>query len=116
MMATHSRWKLTRLAGKFDDGPSIAERMGKKKVWFHRADNQRLNGWDQMRSRLVGEDNQAMLYFFDSCTDSIRIIPLLQHNEKHLEDIDTDMEDHAGRMNAAMPVCQGRGCQPKRKR
>jgi len=78
-----------------DGGPSIAERMGNKKVYFHKADNQRLNGWDQMRGRLVGEDNQPMLYFFDTCVDSIRTIPLLQHDEKHLEDIDTDMEDHA---------------------
>ena len=80
---------------KVDGGPSIAERMANKKVYFHRADNQRLNGWDQMRGRLVGEDNQPMLYFFDTCVDSIRTIPLLQHHEKHLEDIDTDMEDHA---------------------
>lgn len=80
---------------KVDGGPSIAERMLKHGVMWRRADNQRINGWDQMRQRLVGMDDQPMLYCFSTCTDSIRTIPLLQHDETHPEDIDTDMEDHA---------------------
>ena len=80
---------------KVDGGPSIAERMLKEKVLWRRADNQRINGWDQMRGRFVGMDGQPMIYTFDTCVDSIRTIPLLQHDETHPEDIDTDMEDHA---------------------
>lgn len=79
---------------KVDGGPSIAERMQKTGVLWRRADNQRINGWDQMRQRFVGDD-APMLYAFNTCTDSIRTIPLLQHDETHPEDIDTDMEDHA---------------------
>ncbi len=37
-----------------------------------------------------------MVYCFSTCIDSIRTIPLLQHDATRLEDIDTDMEDHAG--------------------
>jgi len=48
-----------------------------------------------MRNRLVGMDNEPMIYCFNTCTDSIRTIPLMQHDEAHPEDIDTDMEDHA---------------------
>jgi len=82
-----------------DGGPSIAERM--KKVIFQRADNKRVarggqaGGWDQMRARMKGEDGHPMLYFFSTCSDSIRTIPALQHDERRPEDINTESEDHA---------------------
>lgn len=79
---------------KVDGGPSIAERMLKHNVLWRRADNQRINGWDQMRQRFNG-DEAPMIYCFKTCIDSIRTIPLLQHDEAKPEDIDTDMEDHA---------------------
>jgi Terminase large subunit, T4likevirus-type, N-terminal len=80
---------------KVDGGPSIAERMQKIGVVFRRADNQRINGWDAMRQRFIGQDEMPMIYCFDTCIDSIRTIPLMQHDENHPEDIDTEMEDHA---------------------
>lgn len=80
---------------KVDGGPSIAERMTKSGVLWRRADNQRINGWDQMRQRFQGVDDEPMIYCFSTCTDSIRTIPLLQHDENKAEDIDTEMEDHA---------------------
>jgi hypothetical protein len=86
-----------------DGGPSIAERMANKGVHFHRADNKRvtqrgaLGGWDQMRARLIGDgDGRPMIYTFSTCVDSIRTIPALQHDPDKPEDLDTDMEDHAG--------------------
>ena len=48
-----------------------------------------------MRQRLVGSDGRPMLYFLDCCEDSIRTIPVLQHDEDNPEDLDTDAEDHA---------------------
>jgi hypothetical protein len=87
-----------------DGGPSIAERLQKGaggKVWFRKADNKRvatsgaMGGWDQMRARFLGEDGRPMIYTFDTCTNSVRTIPLLQHDKLRVEDIDTDMEDHA---------------------
>lgn len=84
-----------------DGGPSIAERMMKAGVTFRPADNARvakvgaLGGWDQMRARMRGEDGRPMLYVFDTCRDSIRTIPSLQHDRDRPEDLDTDGEDHA---------------------
>lgn len=50
-----------------------------------------------MRARLDGEaPDRPMLVFFDVCRDSIRTIPLLQHDRSIAEDVDTDGEDHAG--------------------
>lgn len=85
-------------------GPSYAERIyigSGKKVLFRRADNSRvakvgaMGGWDQVRSRLVGEDDRPMVYFFDTCVHIIRTLPVLQHDETKPEDVDTDGEDHA---------------------
>jgi hypothetical protein len=90
-----------------DGGPSIAERMmngtnGKNGSTFRAADNKRvtargaMGGWDQMRSRLDGdEDGRPMLYFFETCVHAIRTIPALMHDENRPEDLNSDMEDHA---------------------
>lgn len=108
-----------------DGGPSIAERINDvlSKVHlaqFHRADNKRVSrssgdptrsgpmgGWDQMRARFVGSaerlddgsinwsTGRPMIYFFETCRDTIRTIPVLQHDPVRLEDLDTHAEDHA---------------------
>jgi hypothetical protein len=79
---------------KEDGGPSHAERMAKAGVRFRPADNSRINGWDQMRQRFIGIDGAPMIYYFDTCLDSVRTIPLLQHDENNPEDLDSEMEDH----------------------
>lgn len=82
-----------------DGGPSIAERMARRGVSFRRGDNRRVGelghgvGWDQVRSRFTGDD-RPMMYVFDTCTDFVRTIPALQHDELRPEDVDTDGEDH----------------------
>jgi hypothetical protein len=83
-------------------GPSIGETMAMKGVHFRRADNVRVShdrkmvGWDQVRYRLKGnEDGEALIFFFSTCTHAIRTIPVLQHDETHAEDLDTEGEDHA---------------------
>jgi hypothetical protein len=86
-----------------DGGPSIAQRMGNTPylVQFRRADNKRvaargaMGGWDQVRSRLIGEDDRPMLLFFRTCTHTIRTLPALQHDQNRPEDVDSDGEDHA---------------------
>ncbi len=113
-------------AFKEDGGPSIAERindrlLAKKLSAFHQADNARVSktdssdrggpmgGWDQMRGRLIGTARKLadgsvdwlagrpMIYFFSTCVDSIRTIPVLQHDPHRAEDLDTKAEDHARR-------------------
>lgn len=79
-----------------DGGPSIAEEMHRHGIAWGRADNKREPGWQQIRRRLVGTDGKPMLYFLESCQDTIRTLPLLQHAERDAEDLDTDGEDHAG--------------------
>jgi hypothetical protein len=94
-----------------DGGPSIHERImkgsGKRStggynVIFRPADNKRvpgrgaMGGWDQMRGRMVGDDDgRPMIVTFSTCVDSIRTIPALQHDALRAEDLDSAMEDHA---------------------
>jgi hypothetical protein len=85
-----------------DGGPSIAERMALAKAHWIRADNKRvpqagaMGGWDILRHRLVGEaEDRPMVACFSTCTDSIRTIPVLQHDPNRPEDLDTSSEDHA---------------------
>lgn len=87
-----------------DGGPSIAERLytgSEKKLMFTPADNARvasrgaIGGWDQLRSRMMGEDGHPMIFVCSNCTNSIRTIPMLQHDENRVEDVNSDMEDHA---------------------
>lgn len=99
---------------KVDGGPSIAERMfnysadwdkENRRVQFRPADNSRVNGWDQMRGRMMGEmlgyeDDEEpefgdpLIFWTDACADAIRLIPSMQHDDHKIEDIDTDSEDH----------------------
>ena len=85
-----------------DGGPSIAERMAREGVLCRKADNRRLarlgamGGWDQMRARLRGDaEGRPMIACFSTCADSIRTIPVLQHDPDRPEDLDTEAEDHA---------------------
>ena len=85
-----------------DGGPSKFERMnGAGLKGIRPGDNKRTarqgasGGWDQMRARFEGEDGRPMIYCFKTCTDSIRTIPSLQHDDVTPEDLDSDGEDHA---------------------
>lgn len=84
-----------------DGGPSIGETMAIHGCQWRRADNKRIAGAEAVRNRLAGfvapdgVTSIPMLYFLDACEDSIRTIPVLQHDEDTPEDLDTDAEDHA---------------------
>ncbi len=90
-------------------GPSIAESMARNK--WRRADNKRAPGWEQVRQRLQGENGIPMMYFADSCEDTLRTLPVLQHDEDDIEDLDTDGEDHAA--DEIRYACMSRPWRPK---
>ena len=76
-------------------GISVAEEADKNGVWFEPGVNDRIPGWIQMHERLRFDENgKAMMYFFDTCKDAIRVIPLMMYDEHKPEDLDTDLEDH----------------------
>ena len=85
-----------------EGGTPIAEAIFKGGAMFRQADNARVrefgaaSGWGQVRGRLLGnDDGHPMIFCFSTCVDSIRTIPVLQHDPDRPEDLDTSAEDHA---------------------
>lgn len=93
------------------DGPSIAEKFASEGVVWRRAENKRISGWDQVRSRLRGrcvdsqkgivvlpdgsieeqvlsEKWEPMLYVTENCTQLIRTLPIQERDETDWEDVD----------------------------
>ena len=76
-------------------GIAIIEEAEKHHLWFDKGINDRIPGWMQIHERLrFDEDGKAMLYIFENCKDTIRVIPLMMYDEHKPEDLDTDLEDH----------------------
>jgi hypothetical protein len=81
---------------KVDGSPSIAENMLRKGVVLRKADNARLVGYVQVRQRIAGDEDGPMLYATKNCHDGFwRTMPDLVMDERKVEDVDTDQEDHA---------------------
>jgi hypothetical protein len=74
-------------------GRKAARALEKHRV--HNAKRRPMSGWDQMRARLIGEFGRPTMFFFPTCSDSIRTISVLQHDPERAEDLDTNSEDHA---------------------
>lgn len=81
----------------FDEqkGESIGAMMERLGVFWEKADNKRIPGKMQFHYRLAfNEIGRPMLYVFNTSKHFIRTIPTLVYDEKNVEDINSDMEDH----------------------
>lgn len=78
-----------------DRGESIAAIMARRKVHFEAADNERIAGKLQLHHRMVLRDNgRPLIQIFNTCRAFIRTIPALVYDDKRVEDIGTEGEDH----------------------
>lgn len=76
-------------------GEAIIDTADRYFVHFSPGDNKRIPGWMQCHFRLrFDEEGYPMVYFFNTCRDAIRTLPLLQFSESCPEDLDTGGEDH----------------------
>ncbi len=77
-------------------GPSVADVAAKAGVYFIKGDHERIPGWLQCQYRLqFDKEGYPRMYVLDSCKDFIRTIPLMCHDERNPEDLDSKLEDHA---------------------
>ena len=81
--------------------PTIADDMGAKGVRWERSDKSpgsRKIGLELMRTRLeeASKDHleEPALFIFDHCRNLLEHLPVLQRDEKNIEDVDTKQEDH----------------------
>ena len=96
-----------------DGGPSIAETMSRARVYFDKADHNRIAGKMQCHYRLTFDDEgRSMFYVFSTCKHFIRCIPALIYSETDVEDIDTTQEDH--NYDEWRYVCMARPIKPRK--
>lgn len=101
-------------------GPSIMDTMRKANVMFVKGDNTRLPGKMQFHNRLkFRPDGRPMVYAFKDCVAFRHIIPTLNNDEIHVEDVDTKSEDHvydeSRYMFMALPIAAKEPVKPKPK-
>lgn len=93
-----------------DNGPTVRSDMESQGVQWEMADKapgSRKQGWLQMRKMLRNSLNldkdgnvktspreEPGLFFFRTCKHAIELIPSMPRDDKDLDDIDTDAEDH----------------------
>ena len=78
-----------------DGTESIGTLMERQRVYFERGDHARIDGKMQVHHRLAfDEEGIPMLYVFNTCKHFIRTVPNLVYDEKNVEDINTEGEDH----------------------
>ncbi|MCL5280644.1 MAG: terminase [Planctomycetes bacterium] len=84
-----------------DNGKCIADDMAAQSVRWRKVSKEsgsRRNGWELMRSRLknamTGEG--PGLYVLANCRQFIRTVPSLPRDERDMDDVDTEAEDHVG--------------------
>ena len=94
-----------------ESGESVYEAALRHHLFFEKGDNQRIAGWMQMHYRMTFDDNgYPMMYIFKNCKAFIRTIPLMMYDETHVEDLDTDLEDHVA--DEARYMCMTRPIKP----
>lgn len=84
-----------------DKGVAVADEIAKHGITFeeaNKAPGSRVNGWQRMRGMLTAayespRENPG-LYVFETCRDWIRTVPGLPRDERKIDDVDTDAEDH----------------------
>jgi hypothetical protein len=74
-------------------GPSLFEIFSGEGIHFQKADRRRQPGHMQFRERLVGKNDQPMIYWFEQCQDELETIMNLQH-DMHDPNECTDADDH----------------------
>ncbi|EGO63515.1 PBSX family phage terminase large subunit [Acetonema longum] len=85
-------------------GPTVAEEINNvlseyKKTTFAKSEKGRENGAEQLKLRLdgyKGRDGKQVpgIVFFETCFHNIRTIPVLTHDKRQPEKVDTTGEDH----------------------
>lgn len=99
-----------------DGGETIAQNFARHGIMFIPASKRRIDGWQLLHQYLNwGENVSPKIMYFNTCFNSIRTIPSLVFDDKTVEDVDTDCEDHAADTDRylLMSLKESKGDQPK---
>jgi len=104
-------------------GPTIFEDLANERVYFTKADNERLHGKLQVHKRLETEtevdpetgeviSDMPRLQVFNNCHGFWRTMPQLYEDPRNPDDVDTDQEEHI--YDELRYACMARPIRPKR--
>ena len=89
-----------------EDGHSIKNSMSRRGIHWIRSDKSsgsRKNGWELLRQRMQnahpnkdGAREDVGFFVTESCDQFLRTVPTLPRDDRDLDDVDTDAEDHIG--------------------
>lgn len=95
-----------------DSGESVADVAAKYQIYFDKGDHERIAGWMQMHYRMQFDENgYPRMYIFRNCKAFIRTIPLMVYDDTHVEDLDTELEDHVA--DESRYFCMSRPITPR---
>ncbi len=81
---------------KTGHGETIAQIMQREGIPVIPSSKDRIAGWQVVHQYLYWDEvTTPKLMFFDNCSNAIRTIPTMIHDDLHPEDLDTNTEDHA---------------------
>lgn len=93
----------TQIFDEYEPNKSVAGDMKKRGVRWDKADKgpgSRKQGWEQIRTLLkraaAGPREEPGLFVLERCRDFQRTVPVLPRDEKDMDDVDSDSEDHIG--------------------
>ena len=94
--ASPDMWQERGLGSKVQGGESIAEVFINAGIPLEPADNRRVIGWTRVREYLRDAPDDLPWWRANSCCENLlRTLPELIHDERNVEDVDGDCEDHA---------------------
>lgn len=81
------------------DEDTIEKKMSDRDIYWtksNKAKGSRKNGFELLRNRLEAatKGEGEAIYFMTNCSASVTLIPSLPRDEKDLDDVDTEAEDH----------------------
>lgn len=79
-----------------DNSIAISDQFKENDIRISRGSNDRIGGWENMHKWLsLAPDGLPYWIIAENCTNLIRTLPELVHDDTHVEDVDTEGEDHA---------------------
>jgi len=82
------------------DSPArVQSRHGVRWAKADKAPGTRIRRWQLMRNRFINaakRNGEPGMWIFNTCDQFKRTVPVLPRDQKKLDDIDTDAEDHVG--------------------
>lgn len=92
----------TRGTGDTFHGENIADIFASERIYWMKADNSRIVGWQVMREAMLNaDDGKPKWQIFESCTNIIRCLPLAQYDDKNIEDMSTEPHEITDALDSA---------------